>query len=146
MEKIIIHKEQVKILTDSCEKAYPYEVCGAVLGHDDMILNVRILGNSEEESSSRVYFSISPMDIYKIEKEAEREGTELIGFFHSHPECEAVPSAEDIKHMIPGMISIIVGISKTGRYPERPLFSEEIRGYVRESIQSGIKELIIMGD
>lgn len=48
--------------------------------------------------SSTVEFVISPKFVIAELKKAEKEGLELIGFFHSHP-AAAYPSAVDLKTM-----------------------------------------------
>ena len=146
MRKITISIECINKLIDSCEKAYPYEVCGVLLGNKDRISDIRILENLEEKKKARVFFSISPLEIYKQEKEAEKEALELIGFYHSHPDYEAFPSVEDAEHMIPGMVNLIVSLTKASYNSGSEAYKEKIRGYIKDSTGSAVKELIIQGE
>ena len=52
------------------------------------------------------------MEIYRLERKYEEQGYEIVGFYHSHPDCPAVPSEEDEREMIPDMVYLIVSVNK----------------------------------
>ncbi len=85
------------------------------------IEEIRTLENQAEEKRKQTYFEVNPLQLYCLERELENSGKELLGFYHSHPDCAAVLSGEDETYMIPGLIYLIVSVSD-GHF-------EGIRGY-----------------
>ncbi len=96
-------------------RAYPFEGCGALLGHDSQVLEARALPNVEGERP-RTRFSVSPADYLAVEEAAEARGLRLLGFWHSHPDHPARPSATDREHAWPGLLTVVVAVA--GGRPE----------------------------
>ena len=126
-------KEDVRNrLLDLCGLEYPSEACGVLLkkkddGQDDktvIIEDVIPVKNRALKENKGRYFCVDPLQLLKIEKETEKENYDIAGFYHSHPDHAAIPSEEDLEHMIPGMIYLIVSIEKNEEG-----FSGEIRKY-----------------
>ena len=91
---------------------YPEEGCGALIGTENnirLIKKVIPIENKVEELKTRRYV-INPEDIINIEKKAEEEKLELLGFFHSHPDAPAEPSTFDLEHSWPWYSYIIISI------------------------------------
>ena len=63
---------------------------------------------------NRCHFEMDPMFLYQVEREIERSGLEIVGFYHSHPDCKAVPSEQDLHYMIPGLVYAILSVTKDG--------------------------------
>ena len=109
-----------RILDDAAEK-YPEEACGILLRdkYSGNICDIRIMKNKDGQSSAKSHFYIDPLEVYRLEMEAEKDNKEIAAFYHSHPDKEAVLSAEDERYMIPKMVYIIVpvtsGLPRTGR-------------------------------
>ena len=119
-----------KILLE-CRRAYPLESCGLLLKKSEDSYPVRNIEKIEEvipmenqAEKSDIYFQVDPLELYRIEKAAEKKGYDIAGFYHSHPDCAAVPSREDLEHMIPGMIYVIVSIIRNSSG-----FIEEVKEY-----------------
>lgn len=96
-------------------KEYPHECCGVLLGsriHGIRNVSRVIPVSNEDKVNKRNSFLIDPMAIVRIEEIAEREGLEIVGFYHSHPDCRAELSMEDQSHMIPDFSYPIVSVSK----------------------------------
>jgi proteasome lid subunit RPN8/RPN11 len=97
-------------------KAYPEECCGALLGHDATgetpreILGLYALVNRREDSP-RNRFAVSSLDVLEAEKAASREGLEVVGWYHSHPDHPARPSEYDREHAWPWYSYIIVNVN-----------------------------------
>ncbi|MEW6034858.1 MAG: M67 family metallopeptidase [Chloroflexota bacterium] len=70
----------------------PNECCGVLAGSGDRV--VRIYTASNAEASAERY-SLPPRELFRIFKEVERMGWEVLGFYHSHTHTEAYPSATD---------------------------------------------------
>jgi proteasome lid subunit RPN8/RPN11 len=80
------------------EETYPHECCGALLGHSApegwrVTASVRA-GNTRTDSAHNRY-QIAPLELVKIEREARRQGLEIAGFYHSHPDHPAQWSQTD---------------------------------------------------
>lgn len=81
---------------------YPFEICGALIGRfdGDTVLVGRVVAfpNSAEESQRRRRFVIDPLLIVQLERDLRRTSDSLVGFYHSHPDHEAAPSATDLEY------------------------------------------------
>ena len=72
---------------------YPLEACGLLVGHDDRV--ERFVPCTNEAASARVY-TVPPKELLRAEREAEGDGMEIIGVFHSHTHSEPYPSPTDV--------------------------------------------------
>jgi proteasome lid subunit RPN8/RPN11 len=80
------------------EETYPHECCGALLGLSTpegwRVLAAIRAGNSRTDSAHNRY-SIAPLELVQIEREARGKGLAIAGFYHSHPDHPAQWSATD---------------------------------------------------
>ena len=121
------------------ERDYPYECCGLLLGNfsDDggakTCFETHPISNAREEEAKRNRFLIRPEELMRGEKYAASKGLEVIGFYHSHPDDRAVPSAYDLDHAWPVFSYIVLSV-KEGRaedllswemQPDRSRFNDE---------------------
>ncbi|MBR1851930.1 MAG: M67 family metallopeptidase [Lachnospiraceae bacterium] len=101
--QICVHASQV----------YPQECCGILLG-DGKKLRVQEIYKAQNKSvgePGREHFLIDPLELYQAERKADEKGLDVIGFYHSHPDCLALLSREDEEYMIPGMIYFIISLT-----------------------------------
>jgi proteasome lid subunit RPN8/RPN11 len=95
-------------------RAYPEEGCGVLIGRDEgearRALEARSLGNALEDSRGNRYL-ISPEQLLAADRDARALGLEVVGFFHSHPDHPARPSAYDLEHAWPYYSYVIVSVS-----------------------------------
>jgi proteasome lid subunit RPN8/RPN11 len=90
-------------------ETYPNECCGALIADGDRIVEAFRLPNTTAEGPRR-RFMIGPQDYRLAEARAsERRGT-LAGFYHSHPDHPARPSATDLAQAWPNLTYIIVAV------------------------------------
>jgi proteasome lid subunit RPN8/RPN11 len=80
------------------EETYPHECCGVLL-RDSMQEGRRLVaavraGNTRTDFAHNRY-SIAPVELVRIEREARQQGLEVAGFYHSHPDHPAQWSATD---------------------------------------------------
>ncbi len=75
----------------------PDEVCGFLLGHEDKLLRTitGILPVDNIAANKKNTFQISPKDYLKAERFADENNLQLLGVYHSHPNCPAIPSEQD---------------------------------------------------
>jgi proteasome lid subunit RPN8/RPN11 len=94
---------------------YPNECCGAMLGRVDgaakEVLVAMKLENSSTGSQAARY-ELRPADLLAADKEARRQGMDLVGIYHSHPDCEAYFSKTDLENSCPWYSFIVLSIQK----------------------------------
>jgi proteasome lid subunit RPN8/RPN11 len=80
------------------EETYPHECCGILLGKsDDAGLEVTELlraGNTRTDSAHNRY-SIAPVELVRIQRQARARSLDIVGFYHSHPDHPAQWSVTD---------------------------------------------------
>src|SRR5688572_30370068 len=79
-------------------EAYPNECCGIFIGRREgparQALELRRAGNLNVERAKDRYL-MDPKDQLAAEKEARAKNLEVLGYYHSHPDHPALPSATD---------------------------------------------------
>jgi len=95
------------------EAGYPDEICGLLLGSIDAqgwhIGEVRQVQNlNTERAADR--FQLDPVAYQAIDKEVRHTDMEIIGVFHSHPDCPAKPSPTDLEHAWEGFLYPIISV------------------------------------
>lgn len=102
------------------EDAYPEEACGGLLGRAlngrTEVTAVAALENRESQDRARRYL-IDPDAVLALQKRAEEQGLEVVGYYHSHPEAPAEPSAFDREAAWPWYVYLIVSL-RDGRATE----------------------------
>ena len=100
MECIVLtQKEKDKLISHAIER-HPNESCAMLLGEKiDDTWNVREVFLTENIDKSQTNFTISPEELLKGYKLAEKMHLELVGVFHSHPNSDTTPSDTDKKFM-----------------------------------------------
>jgi proteasome lid subunit RPN8/RPN11 len=80
------------------EETYPHECCGVLLGRSQaqgwQIEAAVRAGNTRTDSAHNRYH-IDPVELVRTEREARRQGLEIAGFYHSHPDHPAQWSTTD---------------------------------------------------
>jgi proteasome lid subunit RPN8/RPN11 len=92
---LVLSKQLVDGINAHIEDAYPEEGAGFLLGTDGEVKEIYALPNAREDGARHNRFLISPDDYLKAEMKAAELGVDLIGVFHSHPDCPNVPSEYD---------------------------------------------------
>lgn len=97
---IVLSQNQKQILIEHAKKTAPSESCALLFGKDDTdTATVKEVFLAKNIENSPVNFTISNEELLAGYQEAERNGLDVIGIFHSHPHSEAVPSHTDKKFM-----------------------------------------------
>ncbi len=103
------------------EADHPHECCGLLLGHFaapptaggapvKTVVETYAISNAREETAKRNRFLITPQELMRGEKHARSRKLDVIGFYHSHPDCPAVPSQFDLDHAWPTYSYVIVSV------------------------------------
>lgn len=109
MEYIWLTEKQVDEIIAHAHQDKPYEACGMLAGKTNQVLQVIPMQNIASDPKHR--FEIDPIDLSRHLPQIESEGLSLLGFYHSHPNGDPIPSATDIKESTyPNTIQLIVGL------------------------------------
>ena len=106
-------------MESAAKKAYPCECCGILVGKKSEkgeieVTEIREASNQIQGEEEATHFRIDPLNLYYIERELESSNLEIVGFYHSHPDCKAILSDEDRKYMVPGLVYTIMSITAQG--------------------------------
>jgi proteasome lid subunit RPN8/RPN11 len=102
------------------ESAYPEEGAGFLIGSDGAARKVEAifrLENAREQDARRNRYLITAEDMLTAEREAERQGKDIVGVFHSHPDHPDRPSSFDQEWALPWFSYVITTVD-TGRAVE----------------------------
>lgn len=98
-------------------RAVPEESCGALLGYEvgdaRRIVRAVAVENRERGARERRYL-IPASEVRVLEARAAEEGLDVVGFYHSHPSGNAVPSPEDLREAWPWYSYLIVPVEAGG--------------------------------
>jgi proteasome lid subunit RPN8/RPN11 len=96
------------------EAVYPAECCGVLVGRTEAgakeVLRLSPAVNRRTDDPHR--YLIAPDDLRRLEAEVRAAGLEIVGYYHSHPDHPAVPSAFDAEHAWPWYSYLIVQIDR----------------------------------
>jgi proteasome lid subunit RPN8/RPN11 len=87
----------------------PAECCGALIGRvEDGRIEVRAMIPLPNEDPRPGRYRIEAPVVQRLERQAAEAGVDLVGFYHSHPDGSAIPSAIDLELACPGYACVIV--------------------------------------
>lgn len=123
-EHLSLGSDAAQIIERASLAAYPDEACGLLLGRwrSGAVTEVsRAVGtaNSAAVEERRHRFAIEPRLLLEWDRVASSAGMSVVGFFHSHPDAAARPSATDVVLAWPGYAYVIA--STLGRLRPSPL-------------------------
>lgn len=108
--------------------AYPEESVGALIGTvaeggvARTVERLFAIDNRSRADRKRRYL-VSPLDYLAAERAADATGQTLLGFYHSHPEHPARPSATDLDLAQPNFVYVIVSVRREEGAPPRVVAS-----------------------
>ncbi|HKJ82813.1 MAG TPA: M67 family metallopeptidase [Mariprofundaceae bacterium] len=110
-----IDPDSIRTMGDGAGRGYPLEVCGLLIGRITPqgweITSAREVPNlNTERAADR--FILDPDAYRAIDRELQGSGTEIVGIYHSHPDCPAKPSPTDLDGAWDGFAYIIVSVYK----------------------------------
>ncbi|MCK5235963.1 MAG: M67 family metallopeptidase [Deltaproteobacteria bacterium] len=113
---VTVAKEAYEEILTHSKGAYPHECCGMLLGsfNKDGSKNITArapLTNTNSERANDRY-EIDPGEMLMLEKEARKNGLDVVGIYHSHPDHPSRPSQFDRDRGWPDYSYIIVACEK----------------------------------
>jgi proteasome lid subunit RPN8/RPN11 len=114
MMSVYIPTNVLSVIVQTGEDAYPDEGAGVLLGTLDdgvhTISSALPLNNTFEAEKRARRYMIQPEDMLLAEMQAEQQGLEVIGIFHSHPDHPAEPSEFDREWALPWYAYMITSV------------------------------------
>lgn len=112
---ITLTEKHLMAITAHAEADYPHE-CGGLLlgtfradGHKTVAETVQMENTADVETRhDRVL--IDPRALMLADRKAREKGLDVVGYYHSHPDDEAVPSQFDLDHALPVWSYIIISV------------------------------------
>ena len=112
---IRIETEPWAAMVAHARETYPNECCGAMLGatgDDGKVVRESIRLKNAFEGSQAARYELHPEDLLAADKAARDRNMELIGIYHSHPDCDAYFSQTDLKNSCPWYSFVVLSIQK----------------------------------
>jgi proteasome lid subunit RPN8/RPN11 len=94
---------------------YPNECCGAMLGviaGDTKTVRESMALENSFEGVQAARYELRPEDLLKADRAARDRGMDLIGIYHSHPDCDAYFSKTDLENSCPWYSFVVLSIRK----------------------------------
>jgi proteasome lid subunit RPN8/RPN11 len=93
------------------ELAYPAECCGVLAGRAGKTKDVvRLVPMSNRRTDDPHRYLIAPDDVRRTISDLRGSELEVLGYYHSHPDHPAAPSAFDTEHAWPWYSYVIVRV------------------------------------
>jgi len=94
---------------------YPNECCGAMLGTTDgekkiVVESIQLRNAFEGAQAAR--YELRPEDLLAADKAARERSMDLIGIYHSHPDCDAYFSKTDLQNSCPWYSFVVLSIKQ----------------------------------
>jgi proteasome lid subunit RPN8/RPN11 len=106
-------------IVEQARSEHPNEACGLLAGTNGSATKLFRTTNAER---SPVIYRIDPKEQFRVFKEIEDDGLELVGIYHSHTRSPAYPSNTDVAQAYyPEAVYLIVSLA----HAESP----DLRGY-----------------
>jgi proteasome lid subunit RPN8/RPN11 len=110
---IEIAAEPWETMVRHAERIYPNECCGAMLGRIEggakLVTEAVPMENAYAGEQGERY-ELRPEDLLEADRQARARGLDLIGIFHSHPDCDAYFSKTDLKNSCPWYSFVVLSI------------------------------------
>ncbi len=133
---LVISEHLLRRVSAHVEGTYPEEGAGFLLGSDGVVREVFPLSNAREEGARHNRYLITPEDYLNAEKRAAELGMDLVGVFHSHPDCPNVPSEYDREWAQPFFSYLITRVDRGRAVSHRSWrLAEDRSRYDEEALQ-----------
>jgi len=112
---IRIAPEPWAAMVSHARATYPNECCGAMIGvvadGGKTVSEALPLENAFAGAQATRY-ELRPEDLMAADKAARARNMDLIGIYHSHPDCDAYFSETDLKNSCPWYSFLVLSIRK----------------------------------
>jgi proteasome lid subunit RPN8/RPN11 len=112
------------VMVAHAENKFPNECCGAMIGSIDgdqkRVTSAEPMENSYAGAQGSRY-ELRPEDLLEADRRARAAGLDLIGIFHSHPDCDAYFSKTDLENSCPWYSFVVLSV-KSGKFDHAASF------------------------
>lgn len=112
---IRIETEPWREMVAHARATYPHECCGAMLGtimDGQKVVNVALPLRNAYEGRQETRYELRPEDLLQADREARSRNLDLVGIYHSHPDCGAYFSETDLKNSCPWYSFVVLSIQQ----------------------------------
>lgn len=111
---IRIESEPWRQMVEHAKATYPNECCGAMIGTagDEKVVSLALPLENAYEGAKAARYELRPEDLLKADREARSRKMDLVGIYHSHPDCGAYFSETDLKNSCPWYSFVVLSIQK----------------------------------
>lgn len=112
---IRIESEPWAVMVSHARQTYPNECCGAMLGSIDATgKTVRVALPLENvfDGVQAARYELRPQDLLAADRAAHQRHMDLIGIYHSHPDCGAYFSQTDLRNSCPWYSFVVLSIQQ----------------------------------
>ena len=137
--KLVISSAELEKACAHGGETYPRECCGLIVGRREgntwTTERVHPTANvSEEERNDR--YVIDPEERMRVDQESQKDGFGIVGFYHSHPDHPAYPSAYDLEHAFPFFSYVIVSVENAEPKAMRSfVLAEDRQKFLEETVE-----------
>jgi proteasome lid subunit RPN8/RPN11 len=109
---ITLTEKQITDIKEHASAAYPQECCGILLGErrTDKKIVQEVIRAQNVAGQPHAHFALAGEEILAAERKAEAGDLEIVGFYHSHPDCSTCLSGEDCQYLMPGMSYPVISV------------------------------------
>jgi proteasome lid subunit RPN8/RPN11 len=121
---IRIEADAWRVMIGHAEAAYPRECCGVMLGQSgdgERSVTIAVPCRNVYEGDQKDRFTIHAGDLNDADKKARELGLDVVGMFHSHPDCDAYFSATDLANSWPVYSNVVLSV-QGGRFDHAKSF------------------------
>lgn len=112
---IRIENEPWTTMVTHARQTYPNECCGAmlgVIGDEDKTVRAALPLENAFAGAQAARYELRPEDLMAADKAARERNLDLIGIYHSHPDCDAYFSKTDLQNSCPWYSFVVLSIQK----------------------------------
>lgn len=91
--RVRISRCVVELIQRAAREAHPREACGLLFGDADEISHAQVAANVADQPERM--FEIDPAALFAALKAERAGGATIVGYWHSHPSGDAMPSETD---------------------------------------------------
>jgi len=127
-QMIAIEANPWRAMVLHAERSYPNECCGAMLGHkvgDNKTVTTALPLENAFTGAQGDRYEIRPEDLLAADRAARDRGLDLIGIFHSHPDCDAYFSTTDLQNSCPWYSFVVLSV-KNGAFDHANSFLPDL--------------------
>jgi proteasome lid subunit RPN8/RPN11 len=121
---IKIVNEAWNVMVAHAESKFPNECCGAMIGRidgDEKLVTGAVPMENAYAGEQGARYELRPEDLLAADRSARAAGLDLIGIFHSHPDCDAYFSKTDLENSCPWYSFVVLSV-KSGKFDHAASF------------------------